>query len=209
MKVLFLDVNNQKISLYGEDGVVEIPFQQTESLHTIIRENEDILYITKAIKTGAQEVIDMVRSMGVQVQENVSISGGQYLHAVTEETIYISEFMVFQGKYDTKPMDENMIKEIEENPLLRQLINSKKIEIIDSRQRRKLKVEYEKIEDKKAGSILIETSVADFQDGKGKTTDAHPDAIVVDLETRGSAVEGGSIETMSELGELLTEMEEI
>ncbi len=206
MMILFLDVEEQKISLYKEDGIANIPFQNAGQLYDHVGDN-NILYITNAIQTNAQEVISMVKSMGVAIQEDIPVDTGvKYLHAPSEQTLFIHEHLVFKGKYDAKFVDEDMLKEIRDSKLLQQLIKTKKIEVINAFQRKKLKEEYDGIEDTKLGSIIIDSSVADFQDGSGKAV-AHSDATTIDLMSGGSAVEGASVNTMSELMEEMEGLE--
>ncbi len=196
--ILFLDVNEQKISLYKEDGITNIPFQNAGQLYDHVG-NNDILYITNAIQTNAQEVISMVKSMGVEIQEEIPVDTGvKYLHTPSEQTLFIHEHLVFKGKYDAKFVDENMLEEIRNSKLLQQLIKTKKIGVINSFQRKKLKEEYDKLEDTKIGSIIIDSTVADFKEGKTGAA-AHGDAVAIDLMSGGSAVEEGSVNTMSEL----------
>ena len=202
--MILLDIEKQKINLYKKDGLIEIPFQKATELYKFLESN-NVLYITNAVETTAQEVINLIKSTGVSIEKMPDTTGIQYLHASGEETLYINEFLKFEGKYDIKLIDEEMKQTIEQIPLLKHLVNNKKLEIINSFQRKKLLQEYEAIQDKKVGSILIQDSVDDFLEGK-TSRDAHSDAVAIDLESKGSAVEGGNINTMSEL---LDEMEEI
>jgi hypothetical protein len=208
MKILFLNVNSRMIELYGEEGVVKIPFENAGQLYTYV-EDDNILYITNAVQTNAQEVISMIKGMGVMIQEDIPVDTGvKYLHSPAKGTIYINEFLKFEGEFDTKLIDESMTTTIQTNELLRQLIKTKKIEIIGEMKRRKLMLKYKDSQaeklikqeeiDASLDSIIVKTSVENMIDG-GITSNDHPSAEIIDLESMGSAVEGGRINTMSEL----------
>jgi hypothetical protein len=200
--ILLLDTEKQEINLYNKSGLMQIPFQKASELYDLL-ENDKVIYVTNAVETTSTEVINLIKQSGVVVETAPVPSGVTYLHATEEGTIYINEFLKFEGLYDVKVIDENMQAMIEQYPLVKHLISNKKIEIINSVQRMRLLKQFDEMEDKKVGSIIVEDSVDDFVKGKSSKGE-HSDAIVVDLNAGGSAVEGGRVNTMSEL---LEEME--
>ena len=209
MMILFLNVNSNMIELYSEEGVVRIPFQNAGQLYNYVEENSNILYITNAVQTTPVEVINMIKSMGVSVQDDMPVDTGiKYLYSASEGTIYINEFLKFEGQFDLKIIDEAMAQTIQTNPLLQQLIKNKKIGIIGERQRRKVMMHYKSSQEKKlekqkqidAGldSIIVQTSVADMVEGGIQDND-HPGAEEINILGAGHVSDAGGIGTMSEL----------
>jgi hypothetical protein len=195
MMVLFLDVNSSMIVLYGEEGVVRIPFQNAGQLYDHMESNE-VLYITNAVQTTGQEVVNMIKGMGVSVHD-VKSEKPSYIHVAEDGVIPIDEYLRFRGKYDVHPLDDAFIKKIKETPLLQTLIKTGKLELITSSRRKELAEEYNRKEDEKLGGILVDGTVDEFFDSSKKQGPS--DVIVVEIDGGGSAVEGGRIDTMSEL----------
>ncbi|KKL21296.1 hypothetical protein LCGC14_2446890, partial [marine sediment metagenome] len=114
--ILFLNVNNNTIELYCEEGIIKIPFQNAGQLYNYVEENSNILYITNAVQTTPVEVINMIKSMGVSVQDDMPVDTGiKYLYSASEGTIYINEFLKFEGRFDIKLIDEQMGKIIQDS----------------------------------------------------------------------------------------------
>lgn len=193
--ILFLDINKQKISLYGKEGMVEIPFKNAEELskHT---KNNDFLYITNAAVANAEEVVGLIRQMGVYV-EKVKPEKFTYIHVANEGVIPINDELRFRGKYDAHPLTPELIQTIKETPLLKKLLEEGQLELISTSRRRELEEERKRKEDERYGAILIDGDVKEFMEGRDKQPGS--DAIVIDLEKAGPAVEEGNINTMSEL----------
>ena len=209
--ILLLDIEKQKISLYGKEGMVEIPFVNVSQLYTYI-DKKTVYYITGAQEVDAQEVVSLIRGMGINIQDDISIdSDVKYIHGLSEGTIYIDETLKFEGKFDLKLLDEEMQERISLNPLLGQLIKIKKLEIVGEIGRRKLmrglkKEQNEKLKkegkiEKQYSNMIIKESVAE---GVGGIIN---DVEQVDILAGGSAVEGGSVNTMSELMEEIEGLE--
>jgi len=204
--IVLLDVNKQIISLYTRDGIVDIKFQDVGSLYNIVG-GDDILYVTNAIKTNAQKVIDMVKSMGVKVKNNTSIpSYGKktYIHVKGEEIIPIDDLLRFRGHYDAHPLTSELLQKIKESSLLQSLIKNNKLELITSAERKMLEEERVRKEDERTGSILVDREELEQ---KGE----HGNAEVIDFtsEVSGSrSITGESgANTMSELAELMENIE--
>lgn len=214
MMILFLDAQNSIIELYNEEGVVRIPFQDAGQLYNYIEENQNILYITNAVQTTPIEVVNMIKSMGIVVQDDLFVDTGvKYLRSPFQGTIYINEFLKFEGEFDIKLIDEAMAQTIKTNQLLQQLIKNKKIEVIGERRRGKLMMKYKSSQEQKlskqaeidAGldSIIVKTSVASAVEN-GVQNDEHQGAEEIDIMGAGHISDAGGVGTMSEL---MTEIE--
>lgn len=211
--IVLLDIERQVLTLYGEKGMVEMPFTQAASMFDYL-EGDSVLYITNAMEVNASEVMNVIKGMGVVIQNDiVQETGFKYLHAPGEESIYIEEHLQFKGKFDCKRIDEAMTQIIETHPILQNLIRAKKIEIIGERkraslkrqlnQRRDKKIQDQDVADAKLSGIIMDTAVADW-DGSVTGVSGHESAIVVDLNKggrvgTGSGGLGPSFNTMSEL----------
>ena len=214
--VVLLDIERQVLTLYGKKGMVEMPFTQAAAMYDYL-EGDNVLYITNAMEVSASEVLNVIKGMGVVIQNDiVQETGFKYLHAPGEESIYIEEHLQFKGKFDCKRIDEGMTQLIETNPILQNLIRAKKIEIIGERKKASLKrqenqnknkkIHDEAAADAKLSGMIMDMSVEDFAAGGGSmpTVAGHEEAIVVDLNRAGrvgtgSGTSGPSFNTMSEL----------
>ena len=217
--IILLDVKEQNILLYKEDGLIKIPFNEASNIVDHIEENNKITYITNAIKVSSIDIINLIKNLGIKVNEtikgDVETSKNKYLCGTVEGMTYIDENLKFQGKYDCKLIDDNMRNTIKQNPLLQTLIKNNKIKIIGEIGRSKLlkeliflqKKEFEEQEKKakKMDKLLQKTKnkgsiiVGDMDDDE----DNDGDAIIIDLEKGGRTQIGGgsSVNTMSELME--------
>jgi hypothetical protein len=210
MTILLLDIERQKIALYSKDGMVEIPFINASQLYTMIEE-ENVYYITNAMEVNAKEVVALIKSMGVEIKDDIpEDSNTKYIHVVEDSIVPIEEDLRFRGRFDIKLVDQEMQEKINTNPLLKQLISIKKVEIIGEIGRRKLRQEQHKqieIERKKEedNKMILKKSVSDFQEGGAFDDEAE----TIDILGAGSAVEGGKINTMTELSELMQKMDDM
>lgn len=211
--IVLLDINKQKLSLYREEGLIEIPFQEAATLPDYL-EGKNVYYITNAIEVNAQDVIDMIRGLGVAVDVAEAASGGnRYLCGMSDGTIYIDENLKFEGKFDCKLIDEDLKQMIKMTPLLKTLIDNRKIKIIGENMKRKLMKEFKNVQNKQLekqkmidselDNMILTMKVSDYE---GMEDDNHPGAVEIDILNGGSAVEGRKIDTMTEL---LFEMEDL
>ena len=203
--ILFLNVDKQKITLYGKEGMIDIPFKNAGQLYKYVKDN-NILYITNAIETNAKEVINSIKDMGVVIEEVAPPVQEKKtcIHVAGEEIIPIDDLLRFRGYYDVHPLTSELVQKIKETPLLQSLIKNKKLELITSSERKRIKEEYDRKEDEKIGSILVDRDDMDKQK-------EHGDAEVIELisEVAGARPSGGSegIGTMSELMDELEGLE--
>lgn len=210
--IVLLDIERQMLILYGAKGMAEVPFSQAASMYDYL-EGDTVLYVTNAMEINPSEIMNLIKGMGVNIQDDVVETGIKYLHAPGEGSIYINENLQFKGRFDCKMIDQRMTELIEKSPLLQNLISKKKIEIIGERKRASLNRKYKQVQqhqlqvqqnaDAALDSMIIQGSVADF-DGTLPTVAGHESAIVIDID-RGGRVGTGSgglgptFNTMSEL----------
>ena len=136
--IILIDVKNQDILLYKEEGLIRIPFDEVNSIVEYTGEDK-IPYVTNAINVSSDDIINLINSMGVKTYTSVvETSTNKYLCGTIEGTMYIDENLKFEGMYDCKLIDNDMKKNIKENSLLQTLIKNKKIKIIGDRGRSKL-----------------------------------------------------------------------
>ncbi len=167
--IVLLDIEKQKIIFYGKKGMIDIPFSQAGALYDHA-DSENILYITNAIEVNAEDIINMIRGMGIKIEDDiVQDTGTKYLHGITEGTIYIDETLKFEGPFDCKVIDQQLSQVINASPILQDLIKNKKIEIIGERRRARLmgnfkqfqvkQLEKQHLIDAQLDSIIVNDSV--------------------------------------------------
>ncbi len=193
MMVLFLDVNSNTIALYGEKGVTRMPFQQAEQLCEHVGDN-NILYITNAVQTTVQDVINMIKGMGITLEKVQPLVQEKktYIHVAGEEIIPIDDMLRFRGHYDAHPLTPDLIQRIKETPLLQLLIKNNKLELITSSERKLLEEERVRKEDEKIGSILCDREELESRR-------EHGDAQEINILGAGPISDAGGASTMSEL----------
>jgi len=209
--IVLLDIEKQVLTLYGSKGMADIPFTQAAQMYDYL-EGDSVLYVTNAMEVNPAEIMNLIKGMGVVIQDDIQETGIKYLHAPGEGSIYISEHLQFKGKFDCKMMDQNMTSMIEANPLLQNLIRNKKIEIIGERKRASLSRQHKAVQqqelhkqaqaDAKLDNMILDKPVADFDGGMG--VDGHEDAAVINIDRGGRVGTGAggvgpSFNTMSEL----------
>ena len=208
--IVLIDVKNQDILLYKEEGLIRIPFNEAGSIMEHTGEDK-IPYVTNAINVSSDDIINLINSMGIKSQVQVETSTNKYLCGTMEGMIYINENLKFEGKYDCKLIDANMKKVIKESNLLQTLIKNRKIEIIGELKRSKLRKELKKSQenllknqskrDESLDTIIMNTKVGDWDGIVSEEDNSNDNTIVIDLEKGGRTQVGGgiSVNTMSEL----------
>ena len=214
--IVLLDAKEQNILLYKEDGLIKISFSEASTIVEHMGESNKITYITNAINVSSIDIINLIKSLGVNVNEtveNIEISKNKYLCGKVEGMIYIDENLKFQGKYDCKLIDDDMKNVIRENPLLQKLIKNNKIKVIGDRERSKLLKEFNVLQKKEFKKQEKNAKKMDKLLQKAKDTgniiigdddeEDENNIIEIDLEKGGRAQIGGgeSVNTMSELME--------
>lgn len=213
--IVLLDMEKEKLVLYKQEE--SIPFAQIQSMYNYIDNENNVLYITNAIEVNADDIINMVKNMGVTIKDDIlQDTDIKYLHGQSDGTIYIDETLKFEGKFDYKIIDPQMIQVIKTNQVLQNLIKNKKIEVIGERKKRKLmeefkqfqdnKLDKQKLVDKQLDNIVLKTKVADW-DGN-ITEDNHSDVVEIDINDRKKIGVGGDIgPTFNTMSELLDSVE--
>ena len=191
--IVLLDVEKGIIILYGDNGKKVVPFQEINTIKNMI--NEKVYYITNAKEVYAEDIINLVYSIGIKDSYPEQIeTGDSYIHACSEETIIIDEELRFKGKFDIMLLDDEMKEIIENKPLVKQLIKINKIEIIGERERKvllkgiKAKQDKEKAiqaeQDKKLDKILLDRPAVEIAEAisTGKISISDNESEVIDME---------------------------
>lgn len=189
--IVFLKIDEQIIEIYTDSGKKIFNFEDVNKLYEYV-DNEKVYYITNATETDVKSIVSLIESVGVKVKpvNPIFLSNKKYIHSISNGTIIISEDIKFNGKYDIKDYDEEMIKNVDEFPLLKTLIEKNKIEIIgeskkyqilkDFKEEMNKKKEKQKKVDEKIDSIILKKSVADY-DGMDEDEDGGEDENVIDI----------------------------
>jgi len=198
MIIIFLDINKQHIEIFNSNGSVIVPFSKIDTLKDI-NIDEPVYYITDAIETSIDEIINMVYSIeGVEEvtnkvnnQNNKIYSNNQYIHSSENKNIIIDENFYFRGRYDIKLIDDNLKKSIQSNKKVQQMINKGYLEIIDEQQKQKvlkemLKEQEEKDKkqeekDKKIDEMVLDKPVSDFLENP----EENEDYLTINLDNEG------------------------
>lgn len=94
MKLVFLDMEQQCILLFSEGGMNRIPLSQMYVLKSMIK-NEPVLYVSDAMVTNANEIVNLVSSLNQSDYENVGSHIEQPQAAMTKEDAYASGENIF------------------------------------------------------------------------------------------------------------------
>lgn len=171
--IVFLNVNKKEIDLYTDGGKKTISFEDVNKLYEFYND-EKIYYITNAVETDIKSIADVIEQSGIKVKapNPLFLSKKKYIHSISNGTIVIDEELSFEGKYDIKDYNQDIINKIKQSPLLKTLIDRKKIEIIGEAKKytlmeekkivRQKKKEVIKKSDEKASGLIINKPVAEF-----------------------------------------------
>ena len=211
--IVMIDTKTQNILLYKKDGLVKIPFTEAADIFEFIG-NKKVMYVTNVMNVGANDIIALIRSMGIKTISAAEISNNKYIHATNEGTVYAGD-LKFEGKYDCKLVDSDMKVILLSDHLIKKLLSINKLEIVGEIAKRKLDKGHKKAlkknlddhekSDERLSSIIMDTRVEDW-DGNIDVND-HVGAVAIDLDGAGRVDAGGgaSVNTMSELMEKMDE----
>lgn len=136
MKIIFLNVKARVVEVYGENGVSTIPFSGVHRIKEALKTNDDILYITNAVKTNTQDVVKMVNDMNTK-SLNYAIEHNEplYIRSTGKGVIRIEALkLTFNGPADFKPLDDILAKFgkniLEKDLTLRKLRENGYIEVL-------------------------------------------------------------------------------
>jgi hypothetical protein len=212
--IVLIDTQKQNILLYKEDGLVTVPFNKANNIFSYMGSNR-ATYVTNAITAGAEDIVSLVRSMGIKIEDNkvsssaVEERGDKYLHTPGEGMIYISENLIFKDKYDCKLIDKRMKATIKKEQLLKTLIENGKIRIIGANERARLIKKFKQIQiddfaKQEAEAQKMDNMLSGAKDG-GNSAAGHDIASEIDLNAdirRGKKIDVGGgvyVDTLSEL----------
>jgi len=151
--IVFLDVKLQKVLLYTDDGVKKIPFYNISLLNGM-PENQEVLYVTNAVKTTLSEVSNLVKNIpvtkNIESVEKKAYPSDEPLFVryvgnkgkgkngkVLEGggSLYIQDIdETFTDPRDFKPLDQLIRKGFKKSIISQNLLKSGKIEIISRSQ---------------------------------------------------------------------------
>jgi len=211
--MVFVDVENQQILIYSDDGTKKIPFQDAQVISQYIG-NQTVSYITNVIETNSIDIINLIRDITGQkeVVSSVQTNNNIYLHYKEDGTILIPDINIkFEGQSDCKLIDDEMKELIKQSSILQKLIKKEKVVVIGDYERQQLVIQHkqeikkeqkkkEKVEES-LSSIIMDKPVSDW-DGSIENND-HDGAETIDLNTRGAIENTGGVQTMSELQGIL------
>ena len=187
--IILLNIDDRKINVYTNNGYESIDFSDVTSLEKFVTE-EDVIYVTGALKTNIEDVISTVQSIIGQFPPSKTPKEKLYFHS-TKGNIIINDLnIMFKGPLDFKPLS-SFDKDILENTGIKSLLKSKKLEIVKTSQIEKIRekankssVEKQSKIDKSLNNILIDSSIK-AEDYTDEGTDEH-DAVEIDLSSSGT-----------------------
>lgn len=138
--VVFLDVEQGKIKIYDKDGIEEYFFDEIDDAALKIGEQQ-FLYVTNAIRTNAENLVDLVGELTYQGHQNqygagvaLDDSDTLYLQSCASGVLVIEDIGVkFEGQGDCKEIDEEIYDLMQESTVLRSLLKSGKVKVVDYR----------------------------------------------------------------------------
>jgi len=176
MKIVFLNVKGRIIEIYTDDGVQKIPFSGIQRIKETLDADEDLLYITNAVRTNSKDIVKMVHGMNTSsLQKAIEGDEALYIRSTVRGVIRIESLdLSFNGPDDFKPLDDILAKfgknVLDKNLTLKKLRNSGAIEILSQHDIKSVKgyLKVEKV--KKQDKIKKEQRQRD-----GKTKDSESD----------------------------------
>ena len=170
--IALVDVENTTIYLYTENGL-EVYKGSQISEFSYKYSGMNMMYITQAIDTVAEEVASIFGDIGIGENSYAAVTPSDpvkqktyFLHSSTDKTMIIKigeknitdskgvsktedVSVIFRGKSDCKVLDETTSKLIENNFVMKDLIRKKQLEIIDEDGMRRVLKDNEKKQKKR------------------------------------------------------------
>ena len=209
--VVLIDLEGNKVRIYGNDGLQEFEMTDVVGIEEAIG-SANVYYITSAVEVNAQDIINLLASLsGKYVYENEDEDDGvKYFKSNMNGAVIVPDpfatgdniknsLIRFDHKNDCRVYDQSLV---DKSPMLRVLLQQKKIEIIGRKQMKKAVAEYQKenikkikkqkdIEDKQLADIIIDGPVDKFMDSAGSIFNSSDD-----------------IDTSESIGDVMEETEE-
>ena len=168
--IVFLNQEEQNVTIYKEDGVHIVPFSNINQIYSIIG-NNNVLYVTDAIETNTQDIVELVSELTgqeiippkiVDKMDSTYVSIGsniEYVHSVSIGPFDIPDLnsppekyksiIKFASRYDIKFFDDDFKAKIKKYPIINQCIKSGKLKIINENEKNMLFKERDKNQKKK------------------------------------------------------------
>ena len=168
--IILLDQEKKCLHVYNSTGKKTIPFESVNQLRQCQIDTEPVYYVTQAVETDIQQILELVSSVTGLPTAPVFSSNQKYLHSTKKGPLVIpdpsappekpSELLKFHDYYDIKPMDNLLKNLITNNPIIQRVLINGQIEIIDDIRKNKImeekriELEQKKIKQKKADEKL-------------------------------------------------------
>lgn len=215
MKIVYVDVENLCVVISDGSSSVTVPWSDMDSLIAEI-DGFEVYYVTNVESVPGRSIVELVSKMSGQDVPSLPENGGQkYLHSTVESRMGVpgasGDRLIIEGTSKFIPLDENMTL-LAKYPLLKSLIQSGKIEIVNEHQKKtiisKLKDKREALmatRQKVLDSMIVKTSVDDFikEGGSGNS-----DVISLDIEGEGDFKKEQEQEAYKNLKALKIEVKE-
>lgn len=196
--IAFIDIQNKNVKLYTEKGLINIPFQEVNTLKQLVKNNK-ILYITNAIYTSADEIINIINGNSKQNNKTKTIKKDNSVNKKDKRlflypkkgSVALSDInFIFRSKYDLKLLDKEMKLNIKHSKELQNMLKRGIIEVVDANKRKEILKEKEikdRKKDKAYDSIILDENVEDWKQKQGNIlfkddTPRDEDGIAIEME---------------------------
>jgi len=206
--IVFLDTQNNTITVYRDDGVLRIPFEKAGALYKL-NENEKIIYVTNAVETSAEDIVQLISSLGIKVQSGGDVvlppqpqEDYEVLRSTSKAIMKLTEPpLIFMTPYDFYPLTrlkEKFGDDVLNKEQVKRLLGAKKLEIAPRSKAVSFAKNWEvelKKQDEKLSSILVKSHTDIDRDG------GHQDAVEIDISDSGvRKLGGGGLPNESSMG---------
>ena len=156
--IVILNQKSLLLTVYNNDGVHSIPFEQSGLLQEMAQRDEQILYVTNAIATDAESIIATVDTLLSQRREELRDAGEtMYLHSTLPGALIIPDLynrvtrkkdvLEFKNQVDAKPLKQiarEFGKDIfQTNKVMRNFLQKGKLQVISETELRDLTERFE------------------------------------------------------------------
>lgn len=151
--IVILNQKSLLLTVYNNDGVHSIPFEQAELLEEMARDGEQVLYVINAISTNVESVVATVGTLLGQRREQLRDAGEtMYLHSTLPGVLNIpdlysrttrkKEDLIFRSIKDAIPLKQiarDFGKDIfQTNRIMRDFLREGKLQVITETELRDL-----------------------------------------------------------------------
>lgn len=144
--IVILNQKSLLLTVYNNDGVHSIPFEQADILGEMVKDGEQVLYVTNAISTNVESVLATVGTLLGNRREQLRDAGEtMYLHSTLPGTLCIpdlynrvtrqkDDYILFANIKDAKPLKQiarDFGKDIfQTNRIMKSLLKEGKLQVI-------------------------------------------------------------------------------